>query len=53
MRDYVAFIILIILAAAGAALYLLDEPISLLPRRVGYVVLGLLLLAVIVYLLWR
>ena len=38
MRDYLAFIIFIVLAAAGAALYLLDEPISLLPRRVGYVV---------------
>jgi hypothetical protein len=53
MRDYIAFIILMVLGVAGAALYLLDEPISLLPRRVGYAVLGLILLAVIVYLLWR
>jgi hypothetical protein len=48
--DYIIFIVL---AAAGVALYLLDEPVSLLPRRVGYAVLALILIGLAIYFLLR
>jgi hypothetical protein len=46
-------IIFIVRAAAGVALYLLDEPVSLLPRRVGYAVLALILIGLAIYFLLR